>query len=141
MHRGGLLRPQLQTPAHERQEIHGTVDRPAGAHAGTEGPGMAGRAGLHARLSRSRMYPVRGSSAPQTRVNARNPASHLTGSVWLSVSLTALPWSDQLFSNQVELLNLLYIMPTCIYGALKDPKILKYFAYQTKFHQIYEMQI
>ena len=39
MHRGGLLRPQLQTPAHERQELHGTVDRPAGAQAGSEGPG------------------------------------------------------------------------------------------------------
>ena len=81
MHRGGLLRPQLQTPAHERQELHGTADRPAGAHAGIEGPGVVGEAGLHARLCRSRMYPAQGSSAPQTRVNARNPASHLTGSV------------------------------------------------------------
>ena len=42
MHRGGLLRPQLQTPAHERQELRGTADRPAGARAGSEGPGVVG---------------------------------------------------------------------------------------------------
>lgn len=41
----------------------------------------------------------------------------------------------------MELPNLLYIMPAYIYGALKDPEILEYFAYQTKFHQIYETQI
>ena len=50
MHRSGLLRPQLQTPAHERQELRGTADRPAGARAGYEGPGVVREARLHRRL-------------------------------------------------------------------------------------------